>query len=1163
LSLQTPLTAKTGAVSAAIAVDYNAISLHTQVASPNNPQQQYGLDSGKVNGSFQDSVTINAPGKTGARGFLVVEYLVKGSFSVSGAIDPDSQTFADYQYDLRVGNGFGAEHDPYVQGFYRVFADGTVESGSRDILNKKGQFSPAFTFGSPFPVNWTLASWVRSSQRRPDNYVVDITNACIRIVAVLDDQGKPVSGFSMTSESGTAYGEPKLWAAGRDLADNEKPDGSAETNSVNETVPQWSYGYRSSATGTDLTLFTAAQHTNTSPGRAGNPNPAQEAVEGWDPDAVVTVNTGNTDVVYDFGFGPLKPLLPGQMYFHPSASNGFAVARWTAPAAGRYNIVARWLDLDNHGGNGFSCHVVIKGVAVFNQDVANDGGVDIPLQNVDLNAGDIVDFVVGSRGDFSFDSTGFNAAISVAPAVQISVPGAAAGKVTVTEGSTLSVTANVLFENPAATVELRDNGMVIARDNTAPYQFAVDNISSGFHRLMIVAVDNRGIEGTSDTVDVTVNKAPVAAASAASDNSAQPAGATATGRSYEFTESGGNWSDPTRWTPHGVPGPGDNAHVANNAFVVLDQNVTVDYLVVSLGCTLQGLTGENQRFLTVQKGIFLDGDLTGFSLQILEQATFASTLPKGSILPEPTLTDMLIINRGTTVLSQDILGKGSTLSQNTGKITVQAPPASNRTTQVTIPQLQHDGGSLSIAPGSKLVTGSAVLAAPTHMVAAGAGNIVAAGAGNLIGSDGASLIGSDGASLRGPDGAPLVGSDGASLVGNAGNTIAPFAAEGATAPSGIVLKPGAVITGRGNIVGDVINEGGFVAPGSGPTDVIRILGNYTQQSQATLVLDVGGTSANPPQYDQLQIFGTATLGGNLVVNSVGGFTPEQGDSFTPLTYTSASGNFTSITSNAQVTVGSTGVTMKVTGPNPPAPKALNIATRMKVETGDNVLIAGFIITGPQPKKVIIRGIGPSLPFGGVLANPTLNLDNGAVTNDNWRTNQEQEIIATTIPPSNNLESAIVATLAPGPHTAILAGAGGATGTGVVEVYDLDSGSPVQLANIASRGFVQSGDNVMIGGFIIGGDYPTRVIIRAIGPSLPFAGVLQDPTLELVDSNGSRISNDNWRATQEAEIIATSVPPTHEKEAAIFATLVPGSYTAVVRGKDDTTGIAVVEAYNLQ
>jgi hypothetical protein len=247
----------------------------------------------------------------------------------------------------------------------------------------------------------------------------------------------------------------------------------------------------------------------------------------------------------------------------------------------------------------------------------------------------------------------------------------------------------------------------------------------------------------------------------------------------------------------------------------------------------------------------------------------------------------------------------------------------------------------------------------------------------------------------------------------------------------------------------------------------------------------------------------------------------------------------------------------------PTGRLLNISTRMRAETGDNVLIAGFIVTGSQPKKVIIRGIGPSLPFAGVLADPTLNLDNGAVTNDNWRTNQEQEIIATTIPPSNDLESAIVATLNPGPHTAILRGSGSSTGIGVVEVYDLDSASPVQLANISSRGFVQSGDNVMIGGFIIGGTYPAKVIVRAIGPSLPFSGKLEDPTLELVNSNGGGISNDNWRETQEAEVTATTIPPTNDKEAAIVSTLAPGNYTAIVRGNNDTTGIAVVEAYNLQ
>ncbi len=246
----------------------------------------------------------------------------------------------------------------------------------------------------------------------------------------------------------------------------------------------------------------------------------------------------------------------------------------------------------------------------------------------------------------------------------------------------------------------------------------------------------------------------------------------------------------------------------------------------------------------------------------------------------------------------------------------------------------------------------------------------------------------------------------------------------------------------------------------------------------------------------------------------------------------------------------------------PAGALLNISTRMRVEAGDNVLIAGFIVTGAQPKRVLIRGLGPSLPVAGALADPVLELDGGAVRNDDWRSTQEAEIIATTIPPSSNLEAAIVATLPPGGHTAILRGKNGGTGVGLVEVYDLEPNTPAQLANISTRGLCRRDDNVMIGGFIVGGTYPAKVIVRAIGPSLPVAGKLPDPTLELVDSQGNTLSNDDWRATQEAEIIATTVPPTDDKEAAIVATLIPGNYTVIVRGKENTTGVALVEGFVL-
>jgi hypothetical protein len=262
---------------------------------------------------------------------------------------------------------------------------------------------------------------------------------------------------------------------------------------------------------------------------------------------------------------------------------------------------------------------------------------------------------------------------------------------------------------------------------------------------------------------------------------------------------------------------------------------------------------------------------------------------------------------------------------------------------------------------------------------------------------------------------------------------------------------------------------------------------------------------------------------------------------------------------------------------------LNISTRMRVLTGEQVLIAGFIITGTEPKKVIIRGMGPSLNGVGVpLADPTLELHQGSTTlttNDNWKINdqtgqsQEADIRATTIPPTNDLESAILATLSPGAYTAILAGKNGGTGVGLVEVYDLAQGANSKLANISTRGFVDTGNNVMIGGLIVGGGSAggtARVIVRALGPSVPVAGALGDPTLELHDGSGTTIAtNDNWKIddqtgqSQEAAIRATTIPPNNDLESALVATLAPGNYTAIVRGKNNTTGVGLVEVYNLQ
>ncbi|HWX16868.1 MAG TPA: hypothetical protein VNY07_09805 [Chthoniobacterales bacterium] len=253
----------------------------------------------------------------------------------------------------------------------------------------------------------------------------------------------------------------------------------------------------------------------------------------------------------------------------------------------------------------------------------------------------------------------------------------------------------------------------------------------------------------------------------------------------------------------------------------------------------------------------------------------------------------------------------------------------------------------------------------------------------------------------------------------------------------------------------------------------------------------------------------------------------------------------------------------------------NISTRAFVETGDNVMIGGFIITGSGQKRVIVRAIGPSLVNHGItnpLQNPTLELydHTGAVIafNDNWmNAPNKQEIINSGLAPTNNLESAILTSLSPGNYTAIVRGVNNGTGIALVEAYDLDSAAASKLGNISTRALVQTGNNVMIGGFIITGSGQKRVIVRAIGPSLVNHGItnpLRNPTLELHDHTGAVIAfNDNWmNAPNKQEIINSGLAPTNNLESAILTSLSPGNYTAIVRGVNNGTGIALVEVYGL-
>jgi len=246
-----------------------------------------------------------------------------------------------------------------------------------------------------------------------------------------------------------------------------------------------------------------------------------------------------------------------------------------------------------------------------------------------------------------------------------------------------------------------------------------------------------------------------------------------------------------------------------------------------------------------------------------------------------------------------------------------------------------------------------------------------------------------------------------------------------------------------------------------------------------------------------------------------------------------------------------------------------------VQTGENVGIGGFIVTGTAPKHVLLRAIGPSLNPGipNRLADPVMELHGpGAfvtIIDDNWRDDPAQEalIIASGIPPINNLESAIDATLSSGSYTAIVSGKNNTSGIGLVEAYDLNQAVDSKLANISTRAFVDTGDDVVIAGFILGGSNGAdRIVVRGIGPSLVgVANVLADPTLELRDGNGVLLaSNNNWQddPTQAAELTAAGLAPTNDLESGIAATLPPGPFTVLLAGLNNGIGVGLVEVYDL-
>lgn len=397
--------------------------------------------------------------------------------------------------------------------------------------------------------------------------------------------------------------------------------------------------------------------------------------------------------------------------------------------------------------------------------------------------------------------------------------------------------------------------------------------------------------------------------------------------------------------------------------------------------------------------------------------------------------------------------------------------------------------------------------------------------------------------------------------------------------SPVVVHKGGSLGGAGSTLGVTVQGGGEVAPGD--PSALTINGDYDQMSGGILHLNIGGNQTG--QLDQLVVTGKATIetGAILELNFTGGYAPKTGDKITLISAKSVTGVFASVNITGlefgfRYSLAPDGAGhLQLTAINDAKPFAalLNLSTRLNVLTGEDVLIGGFIITGTEPKTVLLRGIGPSLgalkpPIMGALSDPVLELhepDGKVITNDNWADTQKAEILATGIAPTFGKESAILATLAPGAYTAILYGNNNKTGIALIEAYDLDTASASTLANISTRGFVSTGDLVMIGGFIVGGS-PVEVLLRGLGPELAERGVqhpLADTTLEMHNGNGDIIaSNDDWKETQETAIEATGLAPSDDRESAILRTVFAGNYTVILRGKNDRKGVGLVEVYNL-
>ena len=758
---------------------------------------------------------------------------------------------------------------------------------------------------------------------------------------------------------------------------------------------------------------------------------------------------------------------------------------------------------------------------------------------------------------------------------------------------TLHLTASASAPSGIATIKLLYDGSTIDSRNSATITTDYTTNVVGNHLIEAIAIDKLG--GTSRYGTQPIHIRIVSTTDAAIKGESVGGGsrsraATAPGKVFTVAKSGGNWNDPSTWKDAsgkaGVPGEDDTAIIGAST-VRCPFDVVIGSVTLSGGTIIGPGAFDVTKIITISAGTFQNSVLdTLFDDSVCELLSNADVQFSGTVINHGKfnvhggggisgLTQF--VNYGTTNFQTPLNvppDAGKNPAQDTRTIAAMNVTSSGLITSDLRNHLLADGSGLISQDGNGLIGQDG------NGFTDGGAQIVGQGGGNLVNTNGSNLVNTNGSNIVGQGGGNIVGQGGGNSPQGqdaAETTVSGFVQDGGETNldgislTGQVTLNSGVLAGSGIIYGDLVNNGGYISPGHSPGG-LGVAGNFVQGADGTIILEDGG--ATPGQFDQLLVAGAATLGGHLDVKLINGYQPTKADTFSPLSYASHSGAFATVSANGTASLNATGLLATV-DPAQAAPKsgqAVNISTRAQVQTGDDVVIGGFIVSGPagSTKKVVLRGIGPSLAAAGIsgaLSDPYLELYSGPTqltSNDNWKSDQAA-IQATGLAPSNDLESAIVTTLAPGAYTVILHGSHGEAGVGLVEIYDLDTTSAAALVNISTRCKVETGDDVMIGGFILQGDEPADVLVRALGPSLSDANVsdaLSDPVMELHDANGAVITDNDWRETQEPEITATTIPPANDRESAIRVTLPPGAYTAIVRGNDDVTGVALVEVYLL-